>query len=209
MSNTYIASRSILNIFYTYSISDMSYTSTLYVYFLFFIILSWSEIFILSCIPLYVCLNRIILIFQLILSLFFSFYAFTDVICYDDYNNAYTGSNCVIYQDKICIFLSILSIVMIGNITIGAVLAIYILSCIHEALKRSRKYFDTLQITIIGPEDNMCAICLEDDVVSDTKWKKLSCTHLFHPECIDEWFYKLNNNTCPICRKIETQIMIV
>eukprot|EP00088_Acartia_fossae_P003212 TRINITY_DN1132_c0_g1_i5.p1 TRINITY_DN1132_c0_g1~~TRINITY_DN1132_c0_g1_i5.p1 ORF type:complete len:140 (+),score=46.57 TRINITY_DN1132_c0_g1_i5:145-564(+) len=47
-----------------------------------------------------------------------------------------------------------------------------------------------------------CATCLEkiageDEVVS------LPCGHLFHYECIDQWFNKSKN--CPTCRKDATR----
>jgi hypothetical protein len=41
-----------------------------------------------------------------------------------------------------------------------------------------------------------CAICMED--VGNKGVYNLSCGHLFHNGCLDQWL--LNNNTCPMCR---------
>ena len=41
----------------------------------------------------------------------------------------------------------------------------------------------------------VCAICL-----CDIEHKvKLSCKHIFHKECIEEW--QKRSNTCPLCRE--------
>lgn len=45
-----------------------------------------------------------------------------------------------------------------------------------------------------------CSICL--DVLKDNL-KTLPCQHVFHESCIKVWLY--DNDTCPICRKINTQ----
>jgi len=42
-----------------------------------------------------------------------------------------------------------------------------------------------------------CAICMED--VGNKGVYNLSCGHLFHNGCLDQWL--LNNNTCPMCRE--------
>lgn len=43
-----------------------------------------------------------------------------------------------------------------------------------------------------------CIICMEKFKI-DEEVKTLPCFHIFHKECIDEWF-KGNNYTCPICK---------
>ena len=50
-------------------------------------------------------------------------------------------------------------------------------------------------------EDNLlneCSICLEN-YKKDDMIIILSCNHIYHEECLKEWFK--NNNTCPHCRK--------
>lgn len=42
--------------------------------------------------------------------------------------------------------------------------------------------------------DKKCVICYQKDV----NWK-LPCQHMYHQNCIKEWFHKKNN--CPLCRK--------
>ena len=43
-----------------------------------------------------------------------------------------------------------------------------------------------------------CPICLVDLDVGDTESKQLSCTHMFHTDCINNWTNI--SQTCPICR---------
>ena len=42
--------------------------------------------------------------------------------------------------------------------------------------------------------DIICSICLEDN--TDIK---LPCSHVYHEECIEQWFH--TSLSCPICRK--------
>ena len=42
-----------------------------------------------------------------------------------------------------------------------------------------------------------CSICMED--VGNKGVYNLSCGHLFHQGCLNEWL--LNNDTCPMCRE--------
>ena len=41
-----------------------------------------------------------------------------------------------------------------------------------------------------------CVICLED-MKNDEELILISCSHIFHKECIQKWFNK--NNICPLC----------
>jgi hypothetical protein len=54
-----------------------------------------------------------------------------------------------------------------------------------------------LPITSTPPNDNTCAICIEDHKEGD-QWKTLPCGHKYHPTCIQPW---ITQNTCPHCRK--------
>ena len=44
---------------------------------------------------------------------------------------------------------------------------------------------------------NECSICLENFDVGQ-KISELSCGHLFHKECVEQWMQ--NNHNCPLCR---------
>ena len=44
----------------------------------------------------------------------------------------------------------------------------------------------------------MCIICLERFAVEDTV-RKLKCGHVFHKNCIDEWF--VSHRSCCLCKK--------
>jgi hypothetical protein len=43
-----------------------------------------------------------------------------------------------------------------------------------------------------------CVICIEP-IKNDSKCRMLSCFHIFHSKCIDNWL--LNNASCPMCNK--------
>jgi hypothetical protein len=43
-----------------------------------------------------------------------------------------------------------------------------------------------------------CCICLSS-LQANERVRCLACTHLFHIQCIDNWFKR--NNKCPLCRK--------
>jgi len=44
-----------------------------------------------------------------------------------------------------------------------------------------------------------CSICFTDTDPGDSQqYRALSCGHIFHRECIDQWFDQ--HNTCPLCR---------
>lgn len=47
-------------------------------------------------------------------------------------------------------------------------------------------------------KDKTCVICLDEFIPGDTL-RILSCTHIFHANCVDIWFRKSLN--CPICRQ--------
>ncbi len=49
----------------------------------------------------------------------------------------------------------------------------------------------------------VCSICLEESVSTENNLQKLSCNHIFHETCLNEWIKTCYNHkfTCPICRK--------
>lgn len=49
------------------------------------------------------------------------------------------------------------------------------------------------------PLDNTCSICLSS-VRRTRGTRQLSCGHLYHRKCINEW-KDTSKNTCPVCRK--------
>jgi len=53
-------------------------------------------------------------------------------------------------------------------------------------------------IKIKNANNEICTICLENFLIND-KINILGCNHIFHKECLDNWFI---NNNCPLCRKI-------
>ncbi len=64
---------------------------------------------------------------------------------------------------------------------------------------------DMIELENIAPlehyvSDNInCAICLEN-INQNNLIRNLSCSHIFHSKCIDEWIFK-GSATCPLCRK--------
>ncbi len=57
-------------------------------------------------------------------------------------------------------------------------------------------------IVIIPPTDRACAICTcEANDESGEQWLVLTCEHKFHPACIRPWLAQ--NNTCPLCRRVQ------
>ncbi|KAF9204709.1 hypothetical protein BGZ49_004979 [Haplosporangium sp. Z 27] len=53
-------------------------------------------------------------------------------------------------------------------------------------------------LTLMDPQDAVCAICL-CDYEDDEELRKMSCKHYFHKDCVDEWL-RLNRN-CPLCKR--------
>lgn len=63
-----------------------------------------------------------------------------------------------------------------------------------------KKSLDRIQKNIITPEmKETCTICMDDMKIGD-EYYNLSCRHVFHTECINE--YLLNyNHVCPLCKE--------
>lgn len=54
----------------------------------------------------------------------------------------------------------------------------------------------------VGLSDVLCSICNDNSENNSTMiWRKnLSCGHIFHRNCIDQWYAE--KNTCPVCNQI-------
>jgi hypothetical protein len=50
--------------------------------------------------------------------------------------------------------------------------------------------------------EKSCNICLNQLVSGFRELRELSCKHVFHRKCVDEWFYaNLDDLSCPCCRQ--------
>ena len=67
----------------------------------------------------------------------------------------------------------------------------------YKRYKR-RKNIETLNQDLMSTSSSVCSICLDYYDDPEIKLNKLSCNHVFHKDCIQEWLK--NNNTCPECR---------
>ena len=43
----------------------------------------------------------------------------------------------------------------------------------------------------------LCVIC-QDEIINNQIIRQINCRHIFHIDCIDEWF--LENKKCPTCK---------
>lgn len=59
-----------------------------------------------------------------------------------------------------------------------------------------------LRCAAVNPSESKyldsCNICLES-INNKRLHRELTCNHVFHPECVDEWLLKCNS-TCPTCK---------
>ena len=73
-----------------------------------------------------------------------------------------------------------------------------IIKSLQEKYKIKINYNEYFNIKKIKKENQFCCICLQEYKIEENI-VEMSCNHLFHYKCIQEW---LNNNpTCPICRE--------
>lgn len=49
----------------------------------------------------------------------------------------------------------------------------------------------------IGSSPRECSICLEE-FIGNTQLIQLNCNHMYHPDCINNWFQR--QSSCPLCR---------
>ena len=57
----------------------------------------------------------------------------------------------------------------------------------------------------IANEESTCAVCLENMFVG-SMCHKLTCNHLFHKDCITQWFDK--NSVCPCAENHMSKLLI-
>jgi hypothetical protein len=53
--------------------------------------------------------------------------------------------------------------------------------------------------SIVG--DELCGVCLDNQTPDKQLVRKLSCGHIFHCVCVDQWFM-IGHKLCPTCRAI-------
>ena len=55
-----------------------------------------------------------------------------------------------------------------------------------------------------------CSICqdavIDHPTIGATGSHRSSCGHLFHPKCITKWHLSQDHSTCPMCRKVATEL---
>ncbi|CAG9313190.1 unnamed protein product [Blepharisma stoltei] len=52
---------------------------------------------------------------------------------------------------------------------------------------------------MVQVSESTCCICFED-FADDASVRKLTCKHLFHVKCIDDWFQRREAPICPLCK---------
>ncbi|KAH7391147.1 hypothetical protein DE146DRAFT_680154 [Phaeosphaeria sp. MPI-PUGE-AT-0046c] len=62
-----------------------------------------------------------------------------------------------------------------------------------------RKERQTKSQTLFESSEPLCAICL-DIFDNDAQVRDLRCGHVFHTQCLDEWFARFNEY-CPLCHR--------
>jgi hypothetical protein len=71
--------------------------------------------------------------------------------------------------------------------------------------KKKKKIRSKTSLEKVKKEDNilkdedMCCICIQKFKIKE-KVRKLPCKHNFHKKCIDKWYNKKDDLSCPICR---------
>jgi len=107
----------------------------------------------------------------------------------------------VLFLDLVIVGVYLVFSIVSSDALIAVFALIYIMGFIWVAqevrtyiknVKETREEID--EEVIIMVEDEECCICYEGIV----EGKMLSCGHIYHKECIDEWFKE--KRICPYCR---------
>ena len=61
----------------------------------------------------------------------------------------------------------------------------------------SKNILDKTVVKLNKSCDNFCVIC-QDDINTDSIIRQINCKHIFHIDCIDNWF--VENKKCPTCK---------
>ena len=80
----------------------------------------------------------------------------------------------------------------------------YIINDISTLCSSNNNYHDN-EFELILPEINKCSICLSSLEIYQKKYKLNLCSHLFHYDCINNWYKTISNkifevHSCPLCR---------
>jgi hypothetical protein len=113
-----------------------------------------------------------------------------------------------VYRNPDCIYETIGPMVIALGVMACLVAAMETLAEIYMAFKTARidrqkkevkVNLESMKIKYIG-ENITCTICL-GDVCNNSDAVQLNCSgkHIFHPNCIYEWFKQ--KTLCPICRQ--------
>lgn len=90
----------------------------------------------------------------------------------------------------------------LGNVTSHMRMSNFMRACrsCERSLQDKIDELPNSKITLEHVENaELCSVCMENFNL-DEEVKKLSCSHLFHGDCISPWLKK--RQTCPICRKV-------
>lgn len=67
-------------------------------------------------------------------------------------------------------------------------------------IPRPTSHFESGKLNLSTDYQPMCQICLDHYESKVTVIRELSCGHIFHPECIDEFLVEISS-LCPVCKK--------
>lgn len=70
----------------------------------------------------------------------------------------------------------------------------------RERSRQSDTSVSTNTFQITAETEPTCSICL-DDMQENVLVRKLSCNHIFHSNCVDQWLQQSERSTCPHCRQ--------